>query len=77
MDRQRVKTPEESGPITGDDGGQQVQGRKRHVLVDPLGLLLAGYVPPATTSDQAGARRLRVGLKPLPPGLARLWADNA
>ena len=69
MDSQSVKTTEESGVIKGDDGGKQVKGRKRHVLVDTLGLRLSVSVTPAHTSDQEGARRLLAGLKPLPPRL--------
>jgi transposase len=46
MDSQSVKTTEESGGIKGYDGGQQVKGRKRHLLVDTLGLLLSVYVTP-------------------------------
>ena len=64
MDSQSVKTTEESGGIKGYDGGKQVKGRKRHILVDTLGLLLSVEVTPANTSDQAGARRLLIGLKP-------------
>jgi putative transposase len=77
MDSQSVKTTEESGLIKGYDGGKQVKGRKRHVLVDTLGLLLAVYVTPANTSDQEGVRRLLVGLKPLQPHLELIWADSA
>jgi putative transposase len=69
MDSQSVKTTEESGCIKGYDGGKQVKGRKRHLLVDTLGLLLLVYVTPANTSDQEGARRLLIGLKPLQPRL--------
>ena len=77
MDSQSVKTTEESGRIKGYDGGKQVKGRKRHLLVDTLGLLLSVYVPPANTSDQEGARRLLIGLKPLQPRLELIWADGA
>ena len=52
MDSQSVKTTEESGLIKGYDGGKQVKGRKRHLLVDTLGLLLSVYVTPANTSDE-------------------------
>ena len=65
MDSQSVKTTEESGGIKGYDGRKQVKGRKRHALVDTLGLLLSVYVTPANPSDQAGARRLLIGRKPL------------
>jgi transposase len=47
IDSQSVKTTEESGTIKGYDAGKKVKGRKRHVLVDPLGLLLGVYVTPA------------------------------
>ena len=77
MDSQSVKTTEESGGIKGYDGGKQVKGRKRHVLVDTLGLLLSVEVTPANTSDQAGARRLLSGLKPLQPRLELIWADGS
>ena len=46
------------------------------MLVDTLGLLLAVEVIPANTSDQAGARRLLIGLKPLQPRLELIWADG-
>jgi transposase len=77
MDSQSVKTTEESGVIKGYNGGKQVKGRKRHVLVDTLGLLLSVYVTPANTSDHEGARRLLAGLKPLQPRLELIWADSA
>jgi putative transposase len=74
---QSVKTTEQSGGIKGYDGGKQVKGRKRHVLVDTLGLLLSVYVTPANTSDQVGARRVLTGLKSLQPRLELIWADSA
>src|SRR5262245_24682242 len=77
MDSQSVKTTEESGRIKGYDGGKQVKGRKRHLLVDTLVLLLSVSVTPANTSDQEGARRLLIGLKPLQPRLELIWADGA
>lgn len=77
MDSQSVKTTEESGGIKGYDGGKQVKGRKRHILVDTLGLLLSVEVTPANTSAQAGARRLLIGLKPLQPHLELIWADGS
>lgn len=51
-------------------------GQKRHVLVDTLGLFLSVYVTPANTSDQVGAQRLSVGLKPSQPRLELIWADS-
>lgn len=52
-------------------------GRKRHLLVDTSGLLLAGRVTPADTSDNRGARELLAGLAPLMPRLELVWADSA
>jgi putative transposase len=39
IDSQSVKTTEMGGPERGDDGGKKINGRKRHLLVDTLGLL--------------------------------------
>ena len=47
------------------------------MLVDTLGLLLSVEVTLANISDQAGARRLLSGLKPLHPRLELIWADSA
>jgi putative transposase len=77
MESQSVKTTEESGGIKAYDGGKQVKGRKRPLLVDTLGLVLSVEVTPANTSDQEGARRLLAGLKPLQPRLELIWADSA
>lgn len=76
IDSQSVKTTPESGTIKGYDAAKQVKGRKRHVLVDTLGLLLAVYVTPADVQERAGGQRLLSGLKPLQPRLALIWADQ-
>jgi putative transposase len=44
MDSQSVKTVEESACIHGYDAHKCVKGRKRHLLVDTLGLPIASYV---------------------------------
>jgi putative transposase len=77
MDAQSVKTVEESASISGFDAHKHVKGRKRHLLVDTLGLLLAVYVTPADMHDTLGARRLLAGLAPLLPRLQKIWADGA
>jgi putative transposase len=77
MDSQSVKTVEESGVIRGYDGAKLVKGRKRHLLVDTLGLPIAWYVTPADLSDLQGARRLLGGLAYFVPRLKKIWADAA
>src|SRR5262249_36357977 len=77
MDAQSVKTVEESAHISGFDAHKCVKGRKRHLLVDTLGLPLMVYVTPADMHDTHGARRLLAGLKYFVPRLKKIWADAA
>ncbi len=77
VDSQSAKTVEESARISGYDAHKNVKGRKRHLLVDTLGLPLSVYVTPADVQDRAGARLLLAGLKPLVPNLKKIWADGA
>lgn len=77
MDAQSVKTVEESARISGYDAHKCVKGRKRHLLVDTLGLPMSYYVTPADMHDTQGARRLLSGLKYFVPRLQKIWADAA
>ena len=76
MDAQSVKTVEESGRVRGYDAYKCVKGRKRHLLVDTLGLPLSFYVTPANVRDTYGARCLLAGLKNFVPRLTKIWATG-
>ena len=58
IDSQSVKTTEVGGTERGYDGGKKVKGRKRHVLVDTLGLLVAILVTGAGMDDGVAAPTL-------------------
>ena len=65
VNSQSVKSVEESANPSGYDAHKNVKGRKRHLLVDTLGLVLSVYVTSADVQDRVGARCLLAGLKPL------------
>jgi transposase len=75
IDSQSVKTTEQGGPH-GYDGGKKVNGRKRHILVDTLGLLLTVVVHPANVQDREGAKLVLDDLDAQFPRLRHLWADQ-
>jgi putative transposase len=76
MDSQSVKTPERGGPH-GYDGAKKLSGRKRHLLVDTLGLVVGVQGHPATIQDRVGARDLLRALRTSSPRLELIWADAA
>lgn len=75
-DSQSVKAATQGGS-TGYDGGKRVKGRKRHVLVDTLGLILAVVVTAANRDDRQGlkallARYFAEGVQ----RLRKIWVDG-
>lgn len=77
IDSQSAKTPPVGGEERGYDGGKKLTGRKRHIVVDTLGLLLAVAVTTAALDDGTGAPRVLEKLAAQAhPRLVKLWADN-
>ncbi|MGI5429070.1 IS5 family transposase [Streptomyces sp. CA-179760] len=60
----------------GLDAAKKIDGRKRHLLTDTLGLLLAVLVTPASVTDRDGARTLLPTATGRFRRLARVWADG-
>ena len=75
LESQSVKTTQLPG-VRGYDAGKKVNGRKRHILVDTLGLLLAVIVTSAALSDPAGAKLLLKRLGGACKKLRRIWVDG-
>lgn len=75
IDSQSIKTSPVRGRERGFDAGKKIGGRKRHLLVDTQGFLLAVNVHAANWSDRLGARVLLQKLQDRFPRLTHLFAD--
>ncbi len=76
IDGQSVRTTEAGGP-RGYDAGKKVNGRKRHILVDTLGLLLVLVVHGADVQDRDGLALVCRRLRRRFPRLRLVFADGA
>ena len=76
LDSQSVKTTEAAGP-RGYDAGKKIKGRKRHVLTDTNGLLVAAVVHQADIQDRDGAPLVLASARYLYPWLRHIFADGA
>ncbi|WP_274532210.1 IS5 family transposase [Ktedonobacter racemifer] len=74
LDSQTVKTSQKGGP-GGYDGGKKINGRKRQVLVDTLGLILHLKVHTADVQDRAAVAFLQ-GVQARYPRLEHVWVDQ-
>ena len=77
VDAQSVKGADTVGRATrGYDGGKKVNGSKRHIVVDTLGLLLVVLVTAASVQDRDGGARVLERLRFRMPSVAVIWADG-
>jgi transposase len=77
IDSQSVKAADTVGAASrGYDGGKKINGRKRHLAVDTLGLVLSVIVTAASVQDRDGAFRLLALLRERFSTITLVWADG-
>jgi len=75
IDSQSVRTARNGG-VRGYDAGKKIKGRKRHILVDTLGLVLVCVVHSASVQDRDGARQVLSPLERAFGWIRKIWADG-
>lgn len=76
IDAQSTRSSAQGGE-TGYDAGKKVKGRKRHLVVDTMGLLLALTITAASVQDRDAAAAVVAQACAKVPGLKKLYADGA
>lgn len=77
VDSQSVKGADTVGKDSrGYDAGKRVNGRKRHIVTDTLGLLLIVMVTAASVQDRDGGKVVLERLRFVMPSVAHIWADG-
>ena len=76
LDSQSVKTTRRGGSARGYDAGKKISGRKRHLLVDVIGMVLVAVVHSAGVQDDEGAREVLAQLRHRFSRLRLIWADS-
>ena len=77
IDAQSVKGPDTVGtPTRGYDAGKRINGRKRHIVVDTLGLLLLVTVTTAGVQDRTAAHRVLEQLRFVMASVVTVFADG-
>lgn len=75
IDSQSVKTSQKTS-LLGYDAGKKIKGRKRHIIIDTCGTLIAGEVHTANIQDRDGALRVFAKLRREAPKLRHVFADG-
>lgn len=77
VDSQSLKGADTVGKASrGYDAGKKTNGRKRHIVVDTLGLLVVVLVTAASVQDRDGGRLVLAKARMAMPSIALVWADG-